>query len=167
MGRTLPGQLTQPQETGNTRGQRPRDTWDPRSCVGRLPSHSRALSPPQRTAKAAGHSPQPAPAVPAAPCAHRTPGLRISRPGGRGYRARILSHRARSQGSTTASGLQVGNTGCSSTASAPQPQELPPCTQTVRGRPRAAASAPPSLHSHRSPPASATPSTCPLTGPKP
>lgn len=46
-------------------------------------------------------------------CTHRTSGLMISRPGGRGYKARILSHKATSQGSTTASGLQVGNSGCS------------------------------------------------------
>jgi len=57
---------------------------------------------------------------------HRTSGLMISRPGGRGYKARILSHKARSHGSTTASGLQVGHWGCRRAAPSLQAQELLP-----------------------------------------
>lgn len=68
-------------------------------------------------------------------CTHRTSGLMISRPGGRGYKARILSHKARSHGSTTASGLQAGNSGCSSAASSLQAQALLPLHPDNAGPP--------------------------------
>lgn len=56
MDRTLLGQHTQ--RTGGhlrwaTRDQSPRDTWDPRSCLGRL--HGQSLSPPQERAKEGEH----------------------------------------------------------------------------------------------------------------
>lgn len=167
MGRTLPGQLTAPgdKETAVAKDQGIPGT--PEAVWGGFPVKAEHYLHPRGQPRQQGIPHQPAPAVPAAPCTHRTSGLRISRPGGRGYKARILSHKARSQGSTTASGLQVGNMGCSSTASSLQPQELLPCTQKVLGRPWATTSAPLSLHSHCSLPPSATPSTHSLAGPKP
>lgn len=116
MGRTLPGQLinqhAQPgdKRTSHLVGEVRPPTAKVQGMLGILGAVQggflvKAMCPPQRTAMEA-ISCQP---VPAALCAYRTSGLMISRPGGRGYKARILSHNARSQGSITASGLQGGD----------------------------------------------------------
>lgn len=66
-------------------------------------------------------------------CTHRTSGLMISRPGGRGYKARILSHKARSHGSTTASGLQGGRFGLQQSCELPiHPPMLKCCYRASR-----------------------------------
>lgn len=94
-----------------TGGQSTRDTGDTRHCAGRVPAPSISSLEHSQGNRAFQPS-QPQQALPTL-CTHRTSGLMISRPGGRGYKARILSHKATSQGSTTASGLQVRNSGCS------------------------------------------------------
>lgn len=62
-------------------------------------------------------------------CTHRTSGLMISRPGGRGYKARILSHKAMIQGSITASGLQVRHSGYSNIIPPGSSPATPACAQ--------------------------------------
>lgn len=114
-----------------TCGQSTRDTGDTRSCVGSVPAPSRPRLHPGEEPRKQSLSPQPAPAAPAYPCTHRTSGLMISRPGGRGYKARILSHKAMSQGSTTASGLQVRHSGYSNIIPPGSNPATPACAQQL------------------------------------
>lgn len=92
---------------------------------GEASGSKQGISPLQGTARELFHNRQLQKCLPTF-CTHRASGLMISRPGGRGYKARILSHKARSHGSTTASGLQVGNSGCSRAVSSLQAQALLP-----------------------------------------
>lgn len=147
MGRTLPRQLTHTQGTRGHPIQKEIGHLWPKSkgylghhkLCGEASWSKQGTSPPQRTAKEAWHARKHDTSQlqqsQSTLCTYRTSGLMISRPGGRGYKARILSHKARSHGSTTASGLQAGNSGCSSAAASLQAQGLLPLHPDNAGLP--------------------------------